>query len=116
MSSTIDLVVSYRGTSYNLSLPVDTTFAVLQTRLEELTHVPPANQKLIYKGKKASIQDDQLIAEAGFKNGTKVQMLGATSEELGQLQQVEGEHQKKERIQRERAMKPQVKVSSTGCL
>ena len=110
MESTLDFTVSHRGTSYSLSLPQDTTLGALQDRLGELTHVSPTNQKLLYKGKKPSVKYEQTIVEAGFKSGLKVQMLGSTSEELGELKRTEDELQRKERIMKERAAKPQTKV------
>ena len=111
MDSSFNFTVSHRGTSYKLSLPQNTTFGALQAQLEELTHVSPTNQKLLYKGKKASIHDEQTIVDAGLKNGMKVQMLGSTSDELGELKRTEDELQRKERIMKERAVKPQMKVS-----
>ncbi len=110
--SAIELNVYHRGTTYPLSLLPDSTFDALQARLEELTSVPPSNQKLLYKGKKP-IFGDETIIDAGFKSGMKVQMLGSTAEEIGELRNVEDEHQRKERILRERARKPQTKVCRT---
>lgn len=72
--------------------------------------MPPSLQKLLFKGKKSNLQDTDTLAQAGFKTGTKVQMLGSTTEELGRTLAVEGEHQRKERILRERALKAPVKV------
>lgn len=106
----LDFTVSHRSKTYTLSLPPDTPIDTLQTRLQELTSVPNANQKLVYKGKKPSFKGDDTIAEAGLKNGLKVQMLGSTAEELGEMKQVEDEHQRRERIMKERALKPQAKV------
>ncbi|THG94545.1 hypothetical protein EW026_g6948 [Hermanssonia centrifuga] len=111
--SAIELNVSHRGTTYPLSLLPDSTFDALQARLEELTSVPPSNQKLLYKGKKP-IFGDETIIDAGFKSGMKVQMLGSTAEEIGELRNVEDEHQRKERILRERAQKPQTKLRNTS--
>ncbi len=108
--SAIELNVSHRGTTYSLSLLPDSTSDALQARLEELTSVPPSNQKLLHKGKKP-ITGDETIIDAGLKSGMKVQMLGSTAEEIGELRNVEDEHQRKERILRERALKPQTKVS-----
>lgn len=110
MESTLEFTVSHRGTSYKLSLPRDTSFGALQARLEELTHVSPPNQKLLYKGKKPSTNSEQTIVDAGLKDGVKVQMLGSTGEELGELKRTEDELQRKERIMKERAGKPQTKV------
>ena len=111
-TNSIDFTVTHRGKTYSLSLSPDTTVNELQCRLEELTSVPQGNQKLLYKGKKAVLREDETIVEAGLKTGLKVQMLGSTAEELGELKQVESEHQRRERILKERASKPQAKVSA----
>ncbi|KAI0629385.1 WLM-domain-containing protein [Trametes polyzona] len=112
-NSEIHLTVSHRGTTHPLSLLPDSTLAYLQTRLEELTSVPPDNQKLLYKGKK-NVPQDATVLDAGLKDGTKVQLIGPTAEELGGLQAAESEHQRRERILRERAQKVHAKVRSTG--
>ncbi len=110
--ATIDFKVSHKGQTHSLSLPPETAFEELQARLEELTSVPPQNQKLLYKGKKASVNGRDTIVEAGIKSGSKVQLLGATSQELGDLRQVESEFQRRERILQARASGPQAKVRS----
>jgi hypothetical protein len=109
-SHIIDFTVSHRGKPYSLSLSPDTTVDELQVHLEGLTSVPKEKQKLLYKGKKAVLREDETLLEAGFKAGLKVQMLGSTADELGELKQVEDEYQKRERIMKERAQKSQAKV------
>ncbi|KAL1941241.1 hypothetical protein VTO73DRAFT_7453 [Trametes versicolor] len=112
-TSELTITISHRGTTHPLSLLPDSTLAYLQARLEELTSVPPDNQKLLYKGKK-SVSHDATVIDAGLKDGLKVQLIGPTAEELGGLQATESEHQRKERILRERAQKVHAKVRSTG--
>ncbi|KZT67333.1 WLM-domain-containing protein [Daedalea quercina L-15889] len=114
MSTSMELVVSHRGTQHRLSLLPDDTVALLQTRLEELTSVPPSLQKLLFKGKKPSFEGAETISQAGLKNGARIQMLGSTSEELGRTLAAETEHQRKERILRERALKAPIHVRSSG--
>ena len=103
------LTFTHRGTAHPLSLLPDATLAYLHERLEELTSVPPENQKLLYKGKR-TVSNDATITEAGLKDGMKVQLIGPTAEELGGLKTTESEHQRKERILRERAQRAPVKV------
>ena len=102
--------VSHRGNIHPLSLLPDETLAVLQTRLEELTSVPPPQQKLLYKGKKPSHGESTTLQDAGFKDAMKVQLLGATAEELGGMRKAEDEQRRRENIMRERAVKGTVKV------
>jgi hypothetical protein len=45
-----ELVVKYSGSEYTVALPASALVADLQTRLAELTQVPPAQQRLLYKG------------------------------------------------------------------
>lgn len=115
----ITLTVTFRGTSHNVILPNDAPLSALHSRLELLTSVPPSFQKLIHRGKKIQHRQDDsdtepTISQAGLHDGVKVQMLGSTVEELGQLNAADSAHQRKEQILRERALKPQVKLRSTG--
>lgn len=107
----MDLNVSYRATLHSLSLLPNATLAVLQARLDELTSVPPSHQKLIFKGKKATSNDEETLEDLGLKSGMKVQLLGPTRQELDEMQSAQEQREKKERILRERAAKAPVKVS-----
>lgn len=106
----INIQISHRGSNYPITLPSDATLVGLRSSIAELTNVPPTNQKLLYKGKKASHGDDTTLADAGFKDGFKLQMLGNTDEELGGLRKVEDEQKRVERIMQERQAKGTVKV------
>lgn len=110
----IKLTVTYRGAQHVLSVLPDSTISALQAHLEELTSVPPSLQKLLYKGKKAtstSQDEDTTVNEAGLKDGMKIQLLGATMQELGGMKDAENAQRKREKILKERASKPQAKVS-----
>lgn len=113
-SDSISFTVSFRGVPHALSISPATSLAELHLQLEELTGVPPALQKLLYKNKKSSGNNDieqMTISESGLKNGIKVRMLGSTTQDLDGLRAVENEHGRVERILRERALKAPVKVS-----
>ncbi|KAF8159365.1 WLM domain-containing protein [Crassisporium funariophilum] len=113
----ISLTVTFRGKHHALLVLPDSTLAALHARLEELTEVPPLLQKLLYKGKKSTRDNDvheTTLVQAGLKDGTKVQMLGSTTHELDGLRAVENENTHRERIMRERALKAPVKLRSTG--
>ena len=109
-SETISLSISFRGTIHEISLPPDAPMTRLEALLEELTSVPPTLQKLLFRGKKVQHADNLTLAQVGLRDGIKVQMLGQTAQEIASLNVTESEHQRKERILRERALKPQVKV------
>ena len=113
-SDSISFTVTFRGVPHAFSIPPATPLAELHLQLGELTGVPPGLQKLLYKNKKSPGNNDaeqMTITEAGLKDGTKVQMLGSTTQELDGLRAVENEHTRVERILRERALKAPVKVS-----
>jgi hypothetical protein len=97
----IILTVTFRGTSHTVSLPNDAPLSAFHFRLELLTSVPPSLQKLIYRGKKIQHRQDDTdpeptITQAGLHDGIKVQMLGSTVDELGQLNAADSAHQRKE--------------------
>ncbi|KAG6908892.1 hypothetical protein DXG01_002870 [Tephrocybe rancida] len=118
-STPISFTVAYRGTPHTLSLLPESTLSVLQAQLEELTQVPASLQKLLHKGKNLlgpdpSVRNQTTLAQAGFRNGLKIQMMGSTSQELTSMHSTENEQRKRERILKERALKPQAKLRSTG--
>jgi hypothetical protein len=114
-SDSISFTVTFRGVPHAFSVPPITTLAELHRMLGELTGVPPALQKLLYKNKKSPGNNDVeqvTITQAGLKDGIKVQMLGSTAQEIDGVRTAENEHTRVERILKERALKAPVKVSS----
>lgn len=111
----IDIHVLHRGISYDLSLLPDDTLAILGTRLETLTAIPAARQKLLYKGKKAShASPATTIRDAGLTHGLKVTMLGSMDQELSSMLKMENEQRRREQIMQDRATKGTIKVRSVG--
>jgi len=117
--------VSFRGKTHTLQVPEDErTVDDLHARLEELTGVAPAQQKLLVKGKRIpTVQDSDgdgsvdspTLLDVGIKSGTKITLLGATRDELGGMQKEEDEQRRRERIMRNRAAKGAgAKIRSTG--
>jgi len=116
-SDSISFTVTFRGVPHTLAISPTTTLAELHLQLEELTGVPPALQKLLYKNKKSPGNngiEQMTVTHAGLKNGIKVQMLGSTTQDIDGLRVVENEHTRVERILRERAMKAPIKLRSSG--
>lgn len=99
---TILVTVSHRGRSHSIACLATDTIGSFQSRLTDLTAVPVANQKFLYKGKKTSHSDQDTIEQVGLRDGIKVQMLGSTAEEIGGMRVVEDEVKEKERIMKER--------------
>ncbi|KAH7918274.1 WLM-domain-containing protein [Leucogyrophana mollusca] len=111
----ISLHVTFRGATHEVNLLPDASISTLHARLEALTSVPPSLQKLLYRGKRIQRQSEDItLIQAGLRDGIKVQMLGSTGQELETLNAAESEYQRKERILRERALKPHAKLRSTG--
>lgn len=106
------LNISFKSNHYSLSLLPSETFATLQARLDELTNVPPSFQKLLYKGKKARINNEGTIEEAGLKDGIKVILLGSTQREVGGVMAAEAEKQKRDEIMRQRQARGPSKANS----
>lgn len=113
--SDVSLSFTYRGASFPLTLSPDSALGDLQSELEELTSVPPALQKLLYKGKNIvqGRSPDAPLSSLGLRQGAKITMLGTTAAALSGLQAAETEQHRIDRILRERALKtPTYKVSS----
>ncbi|KAF8586460.1 WLM-domain-containing protein [Ramaria rubella] len=98
----INFNVSHKSAVYHISMLPSDSLTNLHARLEELTSVPPPFQKLLFKGKKGIIREEQTLEEAGLKDGMKVMLLGSTKQEVGGLKAVEAEKKKREDIMRQR--------------
>ncbi|KAK0202451.1 WLM-domain-containing protein [Desarmillaria ectypa] len=118
-SSDIAITIVFRGTSHRVTLHPESTLGDLQDQLEKLTSVSPSLQKLLYKGKnlKQNRVGQETVVSIDLRNGSKIQMLGTTTEELDGIQVTESEQRRVDRILRERALKaPAYKVRSTGTM
>jgi len=104
------LNISYRGQSYSVALSQDSTFDTLAEHLEECTGVPPAHQKLLYKGKKPPHTLGSSLQASGFVDGMKIQLVGPTAVELGEMYKAEDQQRTRDRIMRERNARGTVKV------
>lgn len=100
--------VSHKGKSYAIQVDLTTTVSSFGAQLEQLTSVPVENQKLLFKGKKASAKGDDTLEVFGLKDGTKVQMLGSTVEEIGGLRAIEDAKNLTEQVLRNRETQARV--------
>ncbi|KAL5513384.1 hypothetical protein ACEPAH_3783 [Sanghuangporus vaninii] len=111
----MNLTVTFRGGSYTLEVPADSTLAALHEQLEALTSVPPSLQKLLYKGKKPNISlEETTLERAGLKDGMKVQLVGSRVDEIDGMKLAENEKRKKEEILARRKVMNLPKPRSTG--
>lgn len=107
------LLVNFRGTQHTVEASPDELLSVLQSRLDELTGVPPSLQKLLYKGKKPKTQaESTALEQAGLKDGMKVQLLGSREAELVGMRTAENEKRRREEILRQRGTTSLPKVRS----
>ncbi len=107
----MNILISFRGISHSLSVDTTTILADFQSRVEALTSVPPALQKLLYKGKKVHTNaDNASLLDVGMKNGTRITLVGSTEGEIESMRATEAESQRKENIMRQRQSRGPSKV------
>ena len=106
----MNISVSCRGQVYPLSVLPDSTIETLQSQLEELTDIQPPLQKLLFKGKKPSLSPETTLADAGIKDGMKVQLIGSTVSELDKMRSAEDEKRRRNAVLERRAKTKFAKV------
>ncbi|KAJ8323034.1 Ubiquitin domain-containing protein ubfd1 [Batrachochytrium dendrobatidis] len=75
----ISIKVAFGKTSHVIPLTGSNLVKDLKLALSELTGIEPSMQKLLFKG---VLKDDQTIAEANIKDGSKVMMMASTAKDL----------------------------------
>lgn len=79
-SSSITFTVKYGKESQTLRRPVTSSVGQLKDEIAASPlGIPSANQKLMLAGKMLK-QDDATLAEAGFKEGAKLMLIGSRSD------------------------------------
>jgi hypothetical protein len=78
--------------------------------------VSVGNQKPLFKGGKASAESDHTLEAFQLKNGTRVQMLGSTVEDIGGLMAMEDEEKRAEQVQRSRETQVRVRQVNSPSL
>ncbi|XP_067334322.1 ubiquitin domain-containing protein UBFD1 isoform X2 [Channa argus] len=71
----VDLKIIWNKNKYDLKIPVDSTGAKLKERIHSLTGLPPAMQKVMYKG---LLPEDKTLREIKITNGAKIMVVGST--------------------------------------
>lgn len=71
----VDLKVMYNKKKYDVRLGVECTVAELKTEIQTATGVPPAMQKLMFKG---LMKDDKTLLELKVTSGAKLMLIGST--------------------------------------
>ncbi|XP_033117825.1 ubiquitin domain-containing protein UBFD1-like [Anneissia japonica] len=78
-SETVTFKLVYMKKNYDITYELDSKISQLKTKIQTLTEVPPAMQKLMYKG---LVKDDQTLREAKVTNGAKMMMIGSTLKDV----------------------------------
>merc|ERR1712131_283489 len=65
----VDLKIIWNKNKYDLKIPLDGTGAKLKERIHSLTGLPPAMQKVMYKG---LLPEDKTLREIKVTNGAKI--------------------------------------------
>uniref|UniRef100_A0A3Q3B9X5 Ubiquitin family domain containing 1 n=2 Tax=Kryptolebias marmoratus TaxID=37003 RepID=A0A3Q3B9X5_KRYMA len=104
---TVDLKIIWNKNKYDLKIPVDSTGAKLKERIHSLTGLPPAMQKVMYKG---LLPEDKTLREIKITNGAKIMVVGSTINDVLAVntpkeviqQEVKAEENKKEPLCRQK--------------
>ncbi|XP_041831432.1 ubiquitin domain-containing protein UBFD1 [Melanotaenia boesemani] len=104
---TVDLKIIWNKNKYDLKIPVDSTGAKLKERIHSLTGLPPAMQKVMYKG---LLSEDKTLREIKITSGAKIMVVGSTINDVLAVntpkeviqQEVKAEENKKEPLCRQK--------------
>uniref|UniRef100_A0A3P8NTP3 Ubiquitin-like domain-containing protein n=1 Tax=Astatotilapia calliptera TaxID=8154 RepID=A0A3P8NTP3_ASTCA len=104
---TVDLKIIWNKNKYDLKIPVDSTGAKLKESIHSLTGLPPAMQKVMYKG---LLPEDKTLREIKITNGAKIMVVGSTINDVLAVntpkeviqQEVKAEENKKEPLCRQK--------------
>ncbi|XP_071326687.1 ubiquitin domain-containing protein UBFD1 isoform X1 [Trachinotus anak] len=103
----VDLKIIWNKNKYDLKIPVDSTGAKLKERIHSLTGLPPAMQKVMYKG---LLPEDKTLRDIKITNGAKIMVVGSTINDVLAVntpkeviqQEVKAEENKKEPLCRQK--------------
>ncbi|XP_041813392.1 ubiquitin domain-containing protein UBFD1 isoform X2 [Chelmon rostratus] len=103
----VDLKIIWNKNKYDLKIPVDNTGAKLKESIYSLTGLPPAMQKVMYKG---LLPEDKTLREIKITNGAKIMVVGSTINDVLAVntpkeviqQEVKAEENKKEPLCRQK--------------
>jgi len=103
----VDLKIIWNKIKYDLKIPVDSTGAKLKESIHSLTGLPPAMQKVMYKG---LLPEDKTLREIKITNGAKIMVVGSTINDVLAVntpkeviqQEVKAEENKKEPLCRQK--------------
>ncbi|XP_057717404.1 ubiquitin domain-containing protein UBFD1 isoform X2 [Corythoichthys intestinalis] len=71
----VDLKIIWNKIKYDLRIPLESTGARLKEKIHSLTGLPPAMQKVMYKG---LVPEDKTLREMKVTSGAKIMVVGST--------------------------------------
>ncbi|RXN16099.1 hypothetical protein ROHU_027707 [Labeo rohita] len=103
----VDVKIIWNKNKYDLKIPLDGTGAKLKEKIHTLTGLPPAMQKVMYKG---LLPEDKTLREIKVTNGAKIMVVGSTINDVLAVntpkeviqQEVKAEENKKEPLCRQK--------------
>lgn len=116
----IDVKVVWNKNKYDVVVRPEETVLDLKTKMQELTQLPPAMQKIMFKG---LCKDDRTMKDLKVAKGTKIMLVGSTlddilavsttpnAQELKETSASGGTENKKEPLSKQ---KPHSKVTEKG--
>ncbi|MEE6498117.1 hypothetical protein FKM82_002978 [Ascaphus truei] len=103
----VDVKIIWNKNKYDVKIPLDSTGASLKQKIHSLTGLPPAMQKVMFKG---LLPEDKTLREIKVTNGAKFMVVGSTINDVLAVttpketaqQEVKEEESKKEPLCRQK--------------
>ncbi|XP_078520919.1 ubiquitin domain-containing protein UBFD1 isoform X1 [Lissotriton helveticus] len=103
----VEFKIIWNKNKYDVKLPMDSTGASLKQKIHSLTGLPPAMQKVMFKG---LVSEEKTLRELKVTNGAKVMVVGSTINDVLAVntpketiqEEVKAEESKKEPICRQK--------------
>ncbi|XP_029077455.1 ubiquitin domain-containing protein UBFD1 isoform X1 [Monodon monoceros] len=71
----VDLKIIWNKTKHDVKFPLDSTGSELKQKIHSITGLPPAMQKVMYKG---LVPEDKTLREIKITSGAKIMVVGST--------------------------------------
>lgn len=81
----VPLVIIFNKKKHDVSLALSAKMIALRQEIQRLTGVPPAMQKLIYKGA-PKLDDSKTLRELNLSSGSKLMLVGSTLDDVLNLE------------------------------
>ncbi|NXP41325.1 UBFD1 protein, partial [Leiothrix lutea] len=117
----VELKVIWNKNKYDVKFCLDSTGAELKQKIHSLTGLPPAMQKVMFKG---LLPEDKTLREIKVTNGAKIMVVGSTINDVlavntpkdAAQQEVKAEENKKEPLCRQKVINISIIAGVGKCL